>query len=74
MYGTVNWFNPEKGYGFITVDDPNAVEPEDLFVHFSNIAEKGPDGRRNLEGGQRVSFDIGEFNGREQAENVEVIS
>ena len=34
--GTVKWFNAQKGYGFIT----NESTGEDVFVHFSGIAEK----------------------------------
>ena len=34
--GTVKWFNPEKGYGFISQNDG-----EDLFVHFSEIKLDG---------------------------------
>lgn len=66
--GTVKWFNGEKGFGFITPSDGG----KDLFVHFSAI--KGS-GYRNLEEGQRVSFDAEEGkNGKgPQAVNVSVI-
>src|ERR1700742_372350 len=43
--GTVKWFNPDKGYGFIAVDGG-----KDVFVHFSAIQA---DGYRSLEEGQR---------------------
>lgn len=61
--GTVKWFNPEKGYGFISQEDG-----EDLFVHFSEIQM---DGFRTLDEGQTVTFDIttGQ-NGKLQASNV----
>ena len=49
--GVVKWFSSEKGYGFITPDDGG----KDVFVHFSAIAGSG---FRNLEEGQRVSFDV----------------
>src|SRR4051812_33582470 len=48
--GTVQWFNPDKGFGFITPDDGG----EDVFVHFSEIADDG--GYRELVEGQRVEF------------------
>jgi CspA family cold shock protein len=47
--GTVQWFNPEKGFGFISPDDGG----EDLFVHYSDIEDEG---YRELSEGQRVSF------------------
>ena len=50
-YGTVKWFNAEKGYGFIT----NGENGEDLFVHYSSIQTSG---FKSLEEGQKVSFDI----------------
>jgi CspA family cold shock protein len=49
-YGTVKWFNSEKGYGFITNDNGS----EDVFVHFSAIVS---DGYKTLQEGQKVTFD-----------------
>lgn len=49
-HGTVKWFNNEKGFGFITVDDG-----DDVFVHFSAIQG---DGFKSLEEGQEVEFTI----------------
>lgn len=61
--GTVKWFNPEKGYGFISQNDG-----EDLFVHFSEIKM---DGFKTLDEGTAVQFDVttGQ-NGKLQASNV----
>ena len=61
--GTVKWFNPEKGYGFISQEGG-----EDLFVHYSEIKM---DGFKTLDEGQAVSFDIttGQ-NGKLQASTV----
>lgn len=63
--GTVKWFNAEKGYGFITVDDSG----DDVFVHWSAIQM---DGYRALEEGQRVEFELGEGLKGPQAESVHV--
>ena len=61
--GTVKWFNPEKGYGFISQNDG-----EDLLVHFSEIKM---DGFKTLDEGQAVSFDVTTgHNGKLQASNV----
>lgn len=62
LKGTVKWFNAEKGYGFIQVEDG-----EDVFVHFSAIQG---DGFKSLEEGQAVEFDITEGNRGAQAANV----
>ena len=48
--GTVKWFNPDKGYGFISREDG-----DDLFVHFSEIQM---DGFKTLDEGDKVSFEV----------------
>ena len=65
--GTVKWFNAEKGYGFITVDEGGA----DVFVHWSAIDMEG---YRALDEGQRVQFEIGEGQKGPQAEAVRLAS
>ena len=49
--GTVKWFNPQKGYGFITPDDSD----NDIFAHFSEIQGVGV---KTLREGQKVTFEI----------------
>jgi CspA family cold shock protein len=48
--GTVKWFSDDKGFGFITPDEPG----KDLFVHHSAIVA---DGYRSLAEGARVSYE-----------------
>jgi CspA family cold shock protein len=63
--GTVKWFNSEKGYGFIAVDDG-----QDLFVHYTAIDMEG---YRSLEDGQRVEFEVGQGPKGPQAEQVRIV-
>ncbi len=64
--GTVKWFNPDKGYGFIAVDNGR-----DVFVHYTAIQM---DGYRTLEEGQRVEFDIMQSDRGPQADAVRAVS
>ena len=61
--GTVKWFNPGKGFGFINPDDGGA----DLFVHHSEIKAKG---YTSLEEGQKVQFEVGQGKKGPCAKNV----
>ena len=60
--GTVKWFNPEKGYGFLARDAGG-----DIFVHYSAIVGMG---YRVLEEGERVTFTVGEGRKGPAAQNV----
>ncbi|MAG20717.1 MAG: cold-shock protein [Candidatus Marinimicrobia bacterium] len=48
--GTVKWFNPKKGFGFISRESG-----EDVFVHFSSIMGEG---YRTLMEGEEVEFEV----------------
>ena len=48
--GTVKWFNPAKGFGFIQPDGGGA----DVFVHISAVERAG---LSTLNEGQKVSFE-----------------
>jgi CspA family cold shock protein len=61
--GTVKWFNSEKGFGFIAQDGGG----QDVFAHYSNIAAQG---FRELQEGQKVSFDVTQGQKGPQAENI----
>lgn len=62
LEGTVKWFNPRKGYGFIATEDNR-----DVFVHYASISG---DGYKTLREGEPVSFDIVEGEKGLRAENV----
>lgn len=65
MTGTVKWFSPAKGYGFVTGEDGN-----DYFVHYSQIQAEG---FKTLNSDQKVSFEVGEGkDGKPQCMNVNV--
>ncbi|TVQ82663.1 MAG: cold-shock protein [Micavibrio sp.] len=63
--GTVKWFNPTKGYGFI---EP-AEGGKDVFVHISAVQSAGLQG---LEEGQKVSYELEERNGKTSATDLRV--
>jgi CspA family cold shock protein len=49
--GTVKWFNPQKGYGFIQPSDGG----RDVFVHISAVEQAG---LSTLTEGQKISYDV----------------
>ncbi len=65
--GTVKWFNPAKGYGFIEPEDGS----KDAFVHISAVQRAG---LTTLREGQKVEFDlVDQEGGRSSAENLVVL-
>lgn len=65
--GTVKWFNPTKGYGFIEPEDGG----KDAFVHISAVERAG---MSTLREGQKVSYElVPGRNGKQSAENLEAL-
>ena len=64
--GTVKWFNPEKGFGFITPDDGS----KDLFVHQSAI---NGEGFRSLNEGDKITYDPEDSDKGPRATNVSAV-
>lgn len=64
--GTVKWFNPTKGFGFIQPDQGG----EDVFVHISTVERAG---LRDLNDGQKVSYDLEDNRGRTAAANLQLV-
>jgi CspA family cold shock protein len=65
LFGTVKFFNAEKGFGFISRDSG-----DDVFVHYSNIQGSG---YKSLTEGQKVEFDVAPGRKGEEAQNVRVV-
>jgi cold shock protein len=62
--GTVKWFNPTNGYGFI---QPEGGGGKDVFVHISAVERAG---FTSLAEGAKVTYDIVPNRGKEAAEKL----
>ena len=65
--GTVKWFNPTKGYGFI---EPSGGRGKDVFVHISAIEKAG---LSTLHEGQLIEYEEVPNKGKMAAENLKVV-
>jgi CspA family cold shock protein len=61
--GTVKWFNPTKGFGFIEPTEGGS----DVFVHISAVEASSLNG---LNEGDKIEFDIQEEKGKQSASNL----
>jgi CspA family cold shock protein len=61
--GTVKWFNPTKGYGFIQP----STGGRDVFVHISAVERAG---RSTLNEGQTIEYEVVSNRGKESADNL----
>ena len=66
--GTVKWFNPQKGFGFIQPDDGG----KDAFVHISAVERAG---LSNLSEGQKLEFELvtDRRSGKMSADNLKAV-
>lgn len=64
--GTVKWFNPTKGFGFIQPENGG----NDVFVHISAVEKAG---LRSLAENQKVTYEIQENRGKQAAANIAVV-
>jgi len=62
--GTVKWFNPTKGFGFIAPEDGG----NDVFVHISAVERAG---MGSLQEGQKVSYEVVTERGKSAASELQ---
>lgn len=63
--GTVKWFNPTKGFGFIQPDDGSS----DVFVHVRALESAG---LVQLNEGEKVTYDLARNYGKTAAANIKI--
>jgi CspA family cold shock protein len=66
MNGKIKWFNPIKGYGFITVEGRG-----DVFLHVSALEKANI---QTLQVDESIEFDVGDNKGKETAINVKRVT
>ncbi len=66
LTGTVKWFNPTKGFGFIRPDEKG----DDVFVHISALEKAGI---KTLEENQKVTYELVTNRGRVAAGNIQLL-
>ena len=64
--GTVKWFNPTKGFGFITPEEGS----KDVFVHITAVQKAGMTG---LTEGQRIEYEMITESGKTAAGNLRIV-
>ena len=64
--GTVKWFNPTKGFGFIQPEEGG----NDVFVHVSAVEKAG---LRSLNEGQKVSYQVANERGKSSAVDLKTL-
>ena len=64
--GSIKWFNPTKGYGFVEPADRS----KDVFIHISAVEQAG---LSNLSEGQKISYSIETKNGKISAIDIELM-
>ena len=64
--GTVKWFNPNKGYGFIAPEDGQ----KDVFVHISAVEKANIN---SLNEGQKLEYELAENNGKTTAVDLKIV-
>jgi len=66
IQGKLKWFDPKKGYGFITPDD----DSKDVFLHISALEKANI---TQLEEKQIIKYELAEHRGKMSASNIEIV-
>ena len=66
IQGKLKWFDPKKGYGFITPDD----DSKDVFLHISALEKANI---TQLEEKEIIKYELTEHRGKMSASNIEIV-